>query len=452
MPARSRLRIEESACEARAFRAEVTKWRAAWNKIDELGAHHTQLDLLADVVLNLTGAIAAQTKGINPDLPDGDVYDQCRTQDRKLLHARRLWQWYADKFDQRVNLDGPTIQTLQGADEIIWSCWKTAFAAFGEAVPAAPVAYLAAEFSASATPRTDVPAGLRPGTDDLLRQHIERLPLPVIGLPPVCVQRPWWLIIAAHETAHHVQFEIGGLEKQTQDAVTAAVGEITGDSLLAGRWLPWCRELFADACSVLLTGPASTWAVRELETRAAASMRMSPAKTYPPPAVRLAFLNAVAERAGLPPLTSAEPDSADDGDALRQHLGCVPAVADALLSLAPAAGRAPLRVLGSGAAEAWAAAPYGVAGWQTELLGTDPPLPRDALDAARLCAAGGVAAWQHLADADTAGESWQALASRLRAALVKCHEPGTRAAGPAPDAAGIADQFLTDLDAEDTPA
>ncbi|MBO0805848.1 MAG: hypothetical protein J2P25_22595, partial [Nocardiopsaceae bacterium] len=410
MHVRARLRIDESVSESRALRDEVRDWRARWDAIDAMGSHLTQLDLLAGVVTGLIDEVTARLAAIDPALPAGEAYDACREQDRRLLHARRLWRWYADKLDQRNGPeDDARVQTLEAADEVIWSCWKTAFTVLGETVPPAPVAYLAPQFSASATPRSDPPDGLRPGADDLLREHVEQLPLPVVGLPPACERRPWWLILAAHEASHHIQFEAGqseagqpgagDLEQRTQDAVTRAVGAGAANPAEVRAWQAWCRELFADACSVLLAGPAAIWAVRELETRPAASMTRSPSLTYPPPVVRLAVLESVANQAGIgvprchdDPALGAEPDFYRTDGQLLHH---VPAVATALLSLTSKPAARPLRDMAEGTVKA--CAPGGaIAGWRAELTGTDEPVPRHALDAARFCAAAGVEAWQRL--------------------------------------------------------
>ena len=116
--------------------------------------------------------------------------------------------------------------------------------------------------------------------------------------------------------------------------------------------MPWCRELFADAFSVLLVGPAAIWAAAELETRTPAGLRKSPSGSYPPPLVRLAVLRAVAEQAGLPVPVRALADGADpvtQDDRLRPLLAVVDRVAAALLGLEPDSGRT-LRSLGGGTA------------------------------------------------------------------------------------------------------
>lgn len=409
-----------------------------------MGGHATALDLLSAVVLGLIDEIAARIGATDPCLTDGAVYEKCRSEDLRLLHARRLWRWYADRLDQRAGSgDDAELQTLEAADEVIWSCWKTAITALGEPPSAAPIPYLSAQFSAYTTPRTDPPEGLRPGMDDLLRKHVDQLPVATVALSPVCCRRPWWLIVIAHEVSHHVQFESPGLEQMTQEQVVGAAYAVTGDAELAEAWRPWSRELFADACSVLLVGPAAIWAVGELETRTPAGMTRSPSGSYPPPLLRLAMLHAAANLAGLPPWEAgqAEEQAPPRDDRLRRLLACVPDVAAALLALKSASGQ-PLHSVGRQAVAAYATG-GSVSGWESELLGVHDPVPRQTLDAARFCAAAGVHAWQRSGTREGAAD-W--LSGRLRAVLPLCREPGARGGGGAPpDAGALTRRFAADL-------
>jgi hypothetical protein len=446
MRERSRLRIGESLGESVALGREVREWRLGWESVDAVGMHLTQLDLLCDVVTGLTDEITRRIGLIDPAAGDGAVYEECRREDVRVLHARRLWRWYADKLDQRAGPAGDiVVQTLLAADEVVWSCWKTAFSALGEETPPAPIPFVSPLYSASATPRTDPPPELRPGTDDLLRAHIERLPVAAVGLPPVCCRRPWWLILAAHETGHHVQFEAAGstFEELTQECVVAAAYRHHDDVELAEMWRPWCRELFADACAMLLVGSAALWAAAELETRSTSRMLVSPSGSYPPPVIRLAVLQAVADAAAVPLARrpDASPSAARD-DRVGRLLDCVPHVAEALVGLEAAPGRG-LRALATATARA-----YGdggsIGGWCEELLGVSDPQPQRTLDAARFCAAAGVEAWQRSATR-VQGNVAPWLAGRLRAVLPRCQEPGDRAAAAPPAVAGIVAQVVADL-------
>lgn len=435
--------MEESRDEAVALRREVEAWRSGWDSVDAMGVHLTQLDLLYAVSLGLIDEIAGRIGAIDIAAGTGEVYEECRRQDVRLLHARRLWRWYADKLDQRA---GPpedlVVQTLRAADEVLWSCWKTAFTLLGEAIPPAPIPYVAPLYSATATPRTDPPPELRPGQDDLLRKHIEQLPVAAIGLPPVCCRRPWWIVLVAHEASHHVQFEAARsrLEELAQERVVAAAFGADDDAGLAEAWRPWCRELFADACSVLLVGPAAVWAASELETRTMAGLRKSPSGSYPPPLVRLAVLRAVAGAAGIMMEQPAPAEAIENDDRIGRLLACVPEVAAALTALGPAQGRT-LRSLGTATARA-----YGdggsVVSWRSELLGADEPIPQRELDAARFCVAAGVDAWERFGGQPGLAER---LASRLRTVLPLCREPGTRAGEATYDADDVTRQLLADL-------
>jgi hypothetical protein len=467
----ARARLAESLGEIRALSVEIEEWRSQWDVNDALGAHLTQLDLLTSVVTGLVTEIAGRVRAMDREGDAGaagdagTVYEACRRADVQLLHARRLWRWYADKLDQRAGAPGgarpgrdASVRALRAADELTWSCWKAALRALGglrdAELPAAPIPYLAPQLAASATPRADPPPDLRPGADDLLRRHIEQLPVPVIALPAACARRPWWLIVAAHEVSHHVQFELAGLEERTQDAVVAAARAASGDGELAEDWRQWCRELFADACAVLLTGPAALWAIAELEMRPAAGLLRSPSGSYPPPLVRLAVAREVAVQAGLPAgsqVFSAACLPGQRADWAGRQLSCAPAVARALLDLEAGPGRA-LGSLGTATASAYDDGV--IAGWREELLGAGELAGEQTLDAARVVAAGCVDAWQRAAGSvPGAGGTAELdrvaarLADRALGLLPDCAEPGTRAAGLAVDAGELARQFLADLDA-----
>ena len=445
MRERGRLRIGESLGEATALRKEVEAWRSCWDAVDTIGGHLSHVDLLCTVIFGLIDEITRRTEAIEPTIGAGTVYEECRRQDLRLLHTRRLWRWYADKLDQRTGPENSNeVRTLLAADEVIWSCWKAAFMTMGDPVPPAPIPYLAPVYSSTATPRADPPAGLRPGDDDLLRKHIEQLPVAAVPLPPVCCRRPWWIVLCAHEASHHIQFETQGLEELTQQRVVASAYSCAGDTELAEAWLPWSRELFADACSVLLVGSAAVWAVAELETRTDAGLRKSPSGGYPPPIIRLAVLREVADQTGIPVrdemlagfISPAKEE--EDDDRIRRLLACVPDVAAALTEIVPGQWARTLAKMTSGAYADGGT----VSAWRSELLGAHEPLPRQGLDAARFCIAAAVDAWERFGHEDGLAER---LAPRLRSILPRCREPGKRAAEVTVDAASVTRQLVADL-------
>lgn len=455
-----RARIAESLDELRALDAEIAAWHARWDASYAIGKHRTQLDLLAGLTRGLIDILIGSTSKIDITGDAGTVYAECRQANERLHYVRKFWRYNADKFDQRAGPENdPLAQTLRAADEVIWSCWKTAVKNLGTPtgfrVPA-PLAYLSPQFAAATTRRTDYPPDLRPDLHEVFGRHVRQLPIPVIALPPVCQRRPWWLVVAAHEVGHHIQWALPGIEDRTKDAITAAA-----DASLAARWRNWHSELFADASAVLLTGPAAIWAITELETRPAAAPGTPLNSRYPPPQVRLAVVRAVAEKAGLPNSAHKETEVRARADPLptgdediAELLGCVPAVADALLEVTSDSG-AELRGLASGTVRAYH---NGVVRyWERALLRLSPPVPREELGAARFCVAGSVAAWQSVVSRDGTDQDladWTAfLAGQVRGVLPACAEPGTRGGLARTDiearAGELAGRFAADLYAID---
>jgi hypothetical protein len=455
----ARARIAESLGELQALAGEIDAWYDQWDDesraIGVIGKHWTQLELLAGVARNLIGTFKARVAAIDPAGKIEEVYAECRRADERLLYVRKLWRYYADKFDQRAGpSDGPMTLTLRAADEVIWSCWKTALKSLGadpEFYGLAPLAYLTPQFAASATGGTTFPSDLgRPPADEILARHVRQLPIPVIALPPISQRRPWWLVIAAHEVGHQVQWALPELEDQAKDAVAAA-----GDA----RWRIWHAELFADMLAVLLTGPAVIWAITELETRPAPSLQASLDSRYPPPAVRLAVAQAVADQVCLNSPVSERavatpaPPRPGDEEAVEQLRRQAPAVAEALLSLSSSGGKE-LRGLAVATAGAY---DEGVIGdWQADLLSLGMPQAERTLAAARFCVAGSVTAWQTLFSRDSSeqelADDTASLARKVLGVLPKCAEGGTR--GPAgmdvkARAEDLARRFAADLHATD---
>jgi len=445
----TRARVIESLGELQALADEIDDWHARWEGSYAVGKHWMQLEFLAGLTHKLIAIFAAETSRIDLARDAVTVYEECRQADERILYVRRLWRWYADKFDQRSGAeDDPMTRTLCAADEVIWSCWKTALKSLGVGpefnVPV-PLAYLSPQFAASATRRTHFPSGLRPQVDKIIEDHVSQLPIPVIALPLMCRRRPWWLVIAAHEVGHQIQFEFPELAGRTEE-------------VLDEPWRRWHQELFADACAVLLAGPAVLWAITELETRPGPAPGKIPESGYPPPPVRLAVARVIAERVfsgrDVAGFASSLPGSDDNFKAL---LDRVPAVADALLGLTSRSGK---QLRGLATATALAYGTGVISDWQVE-LGKDEPVPERSLGGARFCAAGSVAAWQSLVSGDLSEQDLAArtadLAGQVLGVLPECAEPGTRGSSSGSDAAEgqkvalrlAADLLATDLLADD---
>jgi hypothetical protein len=412
-------RIAESIEEVDRFAAELDRWFLAAGELDALGQYRTQLSTLGDVLRPPLRQNRERLCAIPTDQEPGTVYDECRRADRATVFLRRLWRWFADRFDQRRRDDVRDV--LRAADQVVWSCWQQTWQLTGAGRPGpAPLPYLDPQLAASTTPRVDVPPDLAAVRDRRLAEQVRIMPVPVIALPERVAWRPWWLVLLAHEVGHHVQFELSpGAGESVRDVVRAAAGKAGADDDEAGRWERWSGEIFADAYAAAMVGPAISWAVGELELRGGDGMVRPPTPGYPPPIVRLALLTGdrpvVPEVAGL--LTRA------------------PEIAAALHTVP--VGTATLAAMTERAAQ-WRQA---TAVWRRQLTASTEPRAATTIEAARLAVAGGVAAWQESPgriDADL-------LRRRLLAIVPDCGPPGVRAA--APPAAGVerAARSVTDV-------
>ena len=206
--ARSRVdaRRAESRADVAALQAEVDEWNRRWAGSVALRAHTGHVTLVTSVVSSLVADVAAAIDSSDGAEPGG-VYVALRALDVPLLYARRLWQWYADKLDSRLAPGGAprdplnaTQLALLGADEVVWGVWHTVLGSLGGAVGPAPLPYLAALETPTATPPEQFPADLRPSIDPRVAALVSAMPVTIIGVPPGSVRRPWTLALLAHET------------------------------------------------------------------------------------------------------------------------------------------------------------------------------------------------------------------------------------------------------------
>jgi hypothetical protein len=288
-------RIAWSRCRVDALRTEVARWFAARRPDERFTRFAKHFDVLDTIIGHLLDAIDSGLVEVvhQADSP-GLVHERCRGLDTGLNLVRRLHLWYSAKYDQR--LDDRLSPTLRAADEVIRSCWTEPFSALRRTPPTGPLVYLDPRFDATATPRVSVPPDLRAPEDAVVGDLVRELPVPVVALPAISVDEPWWLVLGAHETGHHVQTDlVPGLVRDTRTALLAATAG-------SAHWHGWAQEAFADAFSVLMVGSAATWAVDELQygrpSRLAREPR--PGDRYPPPAVRTALLGELARLAGVP--------------------------------------------------------------------------------------------------------------------------------------------------------
>jgi hypothetical protein len=432
-----------------ALRDQTSQWFGARSDDPLFGRFAYQLAVLRPVIDRMLEALEVAVTAL-PAQAD-TAYHQCRLIDRGALAVQRIFDWYATKYDQR--LDPGSAQVLLAADEIVRSCWTQPFAALRLSRPAGPLVYLDTRFDAFATPRVSVPPDLRAPADAIIAGYIRELPVPTIALPAWAAHEAWWLVLAAHETGHLVQRDLcPGLEAATRQALTDAVA----GSDLSSAWSGWAMEAFADAYSVLMVGASAAWAIDELQHGTPADLVTvpKPGDRYPPAAVRLALLGELCHLAGVGGgwpratdltawLAGLDASAVSEGarTAVAAHLAVTPAAAGALIGL-PVGGSTLLDV--SGLKPAWFGAGSRMRRWIKDMALPSPSFgPVGDRPAARQGIAAGVLAWAGAQQGDGAAGI---IHGNLLDLLPACGEPGILAAPPEPSAvAAIASKLAARL-------
>ncbi|MEZ0074822.1 hypothetical protein [Planotetraspora sp. GP83] len=447
--------MDRSLATAEISRQEVVAWLGARGADPRFIRFQHHIRVLEDIFAEMLTALTEELDKAHLIPGSGAVYERCAELDRSLLAVRRLFEWYAGKYDQR--LDPRFGPVLAAADEVVRSCWREPFALLGRDPPTGPLAYVEPRFDASATPRLSVPPDLRAPADAVVASFVAELPIPVVCLPAWTAREAWWLVLSAHETGHHVLHDLGDLEHAARMALVSVAPDGTQE------WSDWTLEAFADAYSVLMTGPAAAWAVTELQhgSRETLFRAPRPGDAYPPPVVRLRLMAEVARQAGLGDLSAWTAEPEPPGDAtppeFRALFAAVPKAAAALLGIR-LDGRSLLEL--SGLRTAWFSTGGLAWNWARRLGERDPLFTRlDERAAARVLIAAGVAAGAGAqAEAEVAAGVASGTGDRLPPAdrervhgnlvahLARCGPPGTMGAQPPkPQVAAVARRLAARL-------
>lgn len=446
---RSQIRVDQTRRELDRIHAEISEWCAKWEVRDKRNQFATPRSLLEEVLVRSLALLRTELGKLPGRKQCGAIYAECAQFDRNIAWVRRLWEYYAEKFDQREN--EKVKRVLAAADEIVWSCYAEVFqnAAGGAARGPAPLPYLEPLYAAHAIPRVDIPPDLRSDVDrEFFSVCLQQLPISLVALPAQCVDAPWWLIFLGHEVGHHVEFDL-----MPPRALFLAFGKFlaaAADQAIPGqgqRWKQWSPEIFADAFSVHALGPWAARAIAELETKDDLAMlreTSSEKSAYPAPWVRLSFLAALAEqldasdtiaRDGLPADTLPNPPpQIEEGTALREQaqlaLDAAPGIAAAIVhesvenmgTLQTLCGWQPSYFSPGGVVDQWAT-----------LLQGDPAglLPERTLRTPRLIISGALAAWSQvsaIAEDLEAEKARTNLTENILSIIPRCAAPGTRTA------------------------
>jgi hypothetical protein len=462
---RSRVRIEASCSALELLRGEIEAWFCE----AKFGPQYTtQLAALQGILNDTLTGLDAGLGSLSLSAGAGWVYSQCRVLDRRLVWLRRIWEYFASRFDQRRMPRYAAV--LTAADEVVWACYAEAAPRGSDGRPLKPIPlpYIEPEYSPRAFTRDDLPAELQGGPagggpasfNELLRG----LPVPVVGLPVGSLAAPWWLAYLAHEAGHHVLADLkphGQALKEFSNWLYDRSLEsdqeagVSPDKPSARQWFNWGDEVFADLFSVCCLGSAAVWAMAELETTEETGL-LTPLPRYPAPAVRLGLMAAAAGALGVKDegalgdlnpqeLAAGAPLNNEAGDDLRasarEHLRRAALIAGRLKE-PPAAPPAPPmlpdlpslpRLAGFKAAD-FALRKSRLGKWTADLLGEAEIDAKRTRQETRLATAAAVLAWRRVSAYEDAKrrEAAEALAGRIPSRLALTREEATRSAAEPP--------------------
>jgi len=451
MPSYAELRIEQTAAGIDRLRRELCDWARHRLARDVAGQYRTQLTSVRD-----TFSAALRRIGVVCDqVAVGEAFERCRAVDRQVALVRRLWRWYADKFDQRD--DPASARLLAAADEVVWSVHAQVYRSAQIApLPPAPLPFLDAVTAPEAIVRDDPPPRLRPDSfDDHLKLLLSRLPVPAVALSEAARAEPWTLVLLGHEVGHHLMYDL-----QPRFGLVAAVRSRVAAAATVGgeRWGRWSGELFADLAGLVTMGPAVLAALLPYELGADAWLLGDRRDSYPPPAVRIAMLAALGSRLGLDcrrELAGHDPASwaaGRDDDTypaeragvradLAQIAGVADVLADTFVTPDGAEPKATLADLAMFRAAEFGR--YGRVEARADQLLADDGSADQGLTAVRELASAAMVAWLRLSRSAAPDRRKQAsaLAGVVVDRLTAAREPGVRAAA-APDTPADADPDL----------
>jgi hypothetical protein len=207
---------------------------------------------------------------------------------RWVQGIEKIWDFYFELFGQRQGKYG---DWLLSCDRIAMDCYQAAYMGLGKArsVPAPPpFCYMKTGFA---------PATIRRGIR-MRRLGKQMNPFPLVQLPYHRLVNPWTLGAVMHEVSHNLQSDLG-LNKDIPRQVGLRL--LKGDlgKSVAGVWVRWNREMFADMSALLLGGPEVVGSLMDVIGRAPASVFGFTQGPHPTPYLRLLISAHLLKRMGF---------------------------------------------------------------------------------------------------------------------------------------------------------
>jgi hypothetical protein len=236
-----------------ALDAEFQEWLDLTEANEAFERHHTQVRALTGHLEGLRN----KTRQRFQTAKQNDVLAQARNLESLILGIRRVWEFFRSKLIQRRDDEMRTF--LQLADELAWECYTPVIDSAGlKARREPPLVFLNGGLSPYAVSRDETFAAEAVPGEALAGRTwepiLQRLPIPVIGVPWDQTAHIPDLPVVAHETGHAVEQDFGW-----HDTVTSNIDAMLKGSpgaAHAGHWKAWSKEVFADLWGCLTLGPA----------------------------------------------------------------------------------------------------------------------------------------------------------------------------------------------------
>jgi len=247
-----------------------------WVEITEAGRrfekHKSQVRRITARLGGALKKIAAEIKALSDD----ELLTRGVQMEQKLLAVHLVWEFFRSRIALRA--DDYLQRYLSACDEFAWRCWEPFLRRTGAARPTTvapdassgvprqpvvkepPLVFLNGGWSPFAVSRDLSFRMDRPGfavdreavawlnTDDF-GGLIEKLPVPMIGVPWFQVNHLPDALVLGHEMGHVVETDFG-LSAGLEGAIAAL------DIKRRAAWYEWRRETFADIFGCLAGGPA----------------------------------------------------------------------------------------------------------------------------------------------------------------------------------------------------
>lgn len=291
------------------LRQELAVWRRESERGERLEKHHTQIRRVARQLDAFAGEVEGRIEALAGD-PSALLADGYSVE-RMVLDLNRIWEFFRSKLALRYvpAFTGP----LAAADDFAWACYRPAQeAAREDHVPPEelkepPLVFFNGGWSPFIVPRGwSYEAEAVPGEElatPAFRQALERLPIPVIGIPWYQLEHLPEAVVIGHEVGHSVEDDLrltGRLEALLEAGLEAR--GVPAERRPA--WRSWLGEIFADLYGVLATGPAFVGVLMELLATEAGRLRRETRRPdqwgdYPTRALRVHLNLEALARSGL---------------------------------------------------------------------------------------------------------------------------------------------------------